>query len=88
MPLPVVGQSFEKVGIDIVGPLDCKTALGNWFIIIVMDYAIRYPEAVLLSTLTVPVVDKDLHGSRVGLLKEVISNRRANFMMPCGMSVG
>ena len=48
IPLPVVGVPFERVGINIVGPLDPKTALGNRFILVLVDHATRYPEAIPL----------------------------------------
>ena len=39
-----VNQSFEKVGIDIIGPLS-KTKNGNSYIVIAMDYLTKWPEA-------------------------------------------
>ncbi|KAJ1129309.1 hypothetical protein NDU88_007680 [Pleurodeles waltl] len=73
IPLPVVGTSFERVGIDIVGPLDPKTALGNKFILVLVDHATRYPEAIPLRTVTAPVVTRTLMGifNRVGFPKEI-----------------
>ena len=50
--LPVVGTPFERVEIDIVGPLDPSTASGNQFILVIVDHATRYPEAIPLRTET------------------------------------
>ncbi|KAJ1205101.1 hypothetical protein NDU88_000536, partial [Pleurodeles waltl] len=82
IPLPVVGVPFERVGVDIVGPLDPPTASGNRFILVVVDHATRYPEAIPLRTTTAPAVAKALLGifSRVGFPKEVVSDRGSNFM--------
>ncbi|KAJ1174993.1 hypothetical protein NDU88_000284 [Pleurodeles waltl] len=82
LPLPVVGTPFERVGIDIVGPLDPKTALGNRFILILVDHATRYPEAIPLRTVTAKVMTRALLGifTRVGFPKEVVSDRGTNFM--------
>ncbi|KAJ1217647.1 hypothetical protein NDU88_005240 [Pleurodeles waltl] len=82
IPLPVIGTLFERVGINIVGPLDPKTALGNRFILVLVDHATRYPEALPLRTVTAPVVTRALLGifTRVGFPKEVESDRGTNFM--------
>ncbi|KAJ1214351.1 hypothetical protein NDU88_001970, partial [Pleurodeles waltl] len=47
-PFPVVSTPFERVGIDIVGPLDPKTAMVNRFILFLVDHATWYPEAITL----------------------------------------
>ncbi|KAJ1210124.1 hypothetical protein NDU88_005492 [Pleurodeles waltl] len=82
LPLPVVGTPFERVGIDIVGPLDPKAALGNRFILVLVDHATCYPEAIPLRTVTAPVVTRALLGifSRVGFPKDVVSDRGTDFM--------
>ncbi|KAJ1130785.1 hypothetical protein NDU88_009132 [Pleurodeles waltl] len=82
IPLPVVGTPFERVGIDIVGPLDPPTASGNRYIVVVVDHATRYPEAIPLRTVTAPTVARALLGvfTRVGFPKEVVSDRGTNFM--------
>ncbi|KAJ1206276.1 hypothetical protein NDU88_001685 [Pleurodeles waltl] len=81
-PLPVVSTPFERVGIDIVGPLDPKTAMGNRFILVLVDHATRYPEAIPLRTVTAPVVRRALMGvfTRMGFPKEVVSDRGTNFI--------
>ncbi|XP_078496945.1 uncharacterized protein LOC144753011 [Lissotriton helveticus] len=81
-PLPVVSTPFERVGIDIVGPLDPPTTAGHRFILVLVDHATRYPEAIPLRTVTAPVVARALMGifTRVGFPKEVVSDRGTNFM--------
>uniref|UniRef100_A0A8C3FN99 Gypsy retrotransposon integrase-like protein 1 n=1 Tax=Chrysemys picta bellii TaxID=8478 RepID=A0A8C3FN99_CHRPI len=49
VPMPVVGVPFEQIGMDLVGPLE-RSKTGNRFILVVVDYATRYPEAVPLKT--------------------------------------
>ncbi|KAJ1155279.1 hypothetical protein NDU88_008012 [Pleurodeles waltl] len=82
IPLPVVGVPFERVGVDIVGPLEPPTASGNMYILVVVDHATRYPEAIPLRSTTAPAVAKALIGifTRVGFPKEVVSDRGTNFM--------
>lgn len=48
MPLPIIGIPFERVGIDLVSPLP-KSAKGHEHILVIVNYATRYPEAVLLQ---------------------------------------
>ena len=48
-PLPVILEPFEKVAIDIVGPLP-TTAAGNRFILTVIDLGSLYPEAIALPS--------------------------------------
>ena len=39
---------YERIAMDIVGPLP-KSSHGNWFVLVICDYAMRYPEAVPLK---------------------------------------
>ena len=41
-PLPIMGEPFQRIAMDIVGPLP-KTRRGNEYILVVTDYATRYP---------------------------------------------
>ena len=43
-PLPIIDVSFQWIGRDMVGPL-LTTASGNGFILEVVDYTTRWPEA-------------------------------------------
>ncbi len=43
IPLPVISQPFERIAMDIVGPL--KSHRGNQFVLVICDYATCYPEA-------------------------------------------
>ncbi len=57
-PIPVIGEPFEKLLIDCVGPLP-KSKHGHQYILTMMCTATRYPEAVPLRTLKAQVVLKD-----------------------------
>ena len=43
-PLPAMEEPFQRIAIDIVGPLR-RTKRGNKYILTMMDFATRYPEA-------------------------------------------
>ena len=45
--MPVVSEPLALLAMDIVGPLE-RTVSGNKYILVLADYATRYPEAILL----------------------------------------
>ena len=45
IPLPAVEEPFRRIAMDIVGPLP-RSRAGNQYILVICDYATRYPEAV------------------------------------------
>ncbi|KAL8610775.1 hypothetical protein ACOMHN_016758 [Nucella lapillus] len=47
--VPIVEEPFKKVGVDIVGPIIPCSARGHKYILVVVDYATRYPKAVPLK---------------------------------------
>ena len=67
--IPVVKVPFEKVAIDLIGPLKPVSDRGHRWILTLVDFATRYPEAVALKTIDTEVVAEALVGifSRVGL---------------------
>lgn len=65
---------------DIVGPL-VKSSSGHQYILVICDYATRFPEAFPLCVITAPAV---LHAlvqlfSRVGLPDEILTDQGTNF---------
>ena len=74
--IPVVGIPFEKVAIDIIGPIVPKSARGHRWILTLIDFATRYPEAVCLkSTETEPVAEALLSiFARMGVPKIIVSS--------------
>ena len=80
-PLPLIAEPFEKIAIDIVGPLP-TTAAGNRFILTVIDLGSLYPEAIALLSHTAEDVASAL--SRVfcnfGFPKVVLSDQGSDFM--------
>ncbi len=79
-PIPVIGEAFEEVLIDCVGPLP-KTKAGNQYLCTVMCRATRFPEAIPLRKITAPVVLKALikFFSTFGLPKVVQTDQGTNF---------
>lgn len=58
-PIPVMGQLFEKINVDCIGPLP-KTKAGNQCLLTVMCASTRFPEAMPLRKITAPVETKAL----------------------------
>jgi transposase InsO family protein len=79
--LPVIGNIFSKIAVDIVGPLKkCKS--GNRFILTVIDLASHYPLAFPLQTHTAAEVVKCLIQvfSNYGFPDELLSDCGSEFM--------
>ena len=78
---PLIDEPFRRVAMDIVGPIEPATSKGNRFILTVVDYATRYPEAVALrriDTQTVAEALVDIY-SRVGVPREVLTDQGGQF---------
>jgi len=50
VPLPVIGEPFHRIAMDIVGPLP-RSQAGHCYVLTICDYATRYPEAVPMKTI-------------------------------------
>uniref|UniRef100_A0A8C1YTF7 Gypsy retrotransposon integrase-like protein 1 n=1 Tax=Cyprinus carpio TaxID=7962 RepID=A0A8C1YTF7_CYPCA len=81
IPLPIIEVPFERIGMDIVGPLP-KSARGHEHILVIVDYATRYPEAVPLRKATAKSIAQELFllASRVGLPSEILTDQGTPFM--------
>lgn len=80
-PIPVIGEAFEEVLVDCVGPLP-KTKAGNQYLCTIMCRATRFPEAIPLRKITAPVILKVLTKffSTFGLPKVVQTDQGTNFL--------
>ena len=74
-------EPFAKVAIDIVGPINPASSTGKQFILIYVDLATRYPDAVPLSSITTEAVSQALFEicSRVGFPEQVTSDNGSQF---------
>ena len=80
-PVEVVDEPFKKIAIDIVGELPRSTT-GYKYILTIVDYATRYPEAIPLRTTTSKAVADALilFFSKVGIPCEIVSDQGSNFI--------
>ncbi|KAL0164259.1 hypothetical protein M9458_040012, partial [Cirrhinus mrigala] len=81
IPLPIIGVPFERIGMDIVGPLP-RSGRGHEHILVILDYATRYPEAVPLRQATAKAIARELFllFTRVGLPSEILTDQGTPFM--------
>lgn len=79
--MPIVDIPFRRVAIDIVGPLVPITDKGNRYVLTLVDYATRYPEAVALPSIETERVAEALIEvfCRVGFPREILTDRVAQF---------
>lgn len=75
--MPIITTPFKRVAVDLVGPLDPRTTKGNKYILTLIDYATRYPEAVPLPGIETERVAEALVDiiSRVGIPRELLSDQ-------------
>ena len=80
VPLPVMEEPFQRIAMDIVGPLP-RSRLGNKYILVVCDYATRYPEAFALKSVDAEHVAEALVTmfAKVGVRKEILTDQGTNF---------
>ena len=78
-PLPTMEEPFKRIAIDIVGPLR-RTKRGNKYILTMMDFATRYPEAIPLRRTDATTVAEALCETfaRLGLPEEILSDQGSN----------
>lgn len=80
-PLPTVSTPFERLGMDIVGPVE-KSKAGNRYMLVITDYSTRYPEVFPLKSVKAKTVAFSLvqFFSRVGFPSEILTDQGTNFM--------
>lgn len=80
IPLPVIDVPFQRLGMDIVGPLE-RSKTGYKYMLVICDYATRFPEVFPLKNIKAKAVASCLvqFFSRVGIPKEILTDRGTNF---------
>jgi len=80
--LPLIETPFQRVSVDLVGPIAPATDRGNRYILTLVDYATRYPEACVLKNIEAETVAEALVTmfTRVGIPMEILSDQGTQFM--------
>jgi glycerophosphoryl diester phosphodiesterase len=79
---PLIDTPFKRCAVDLVGPINPPSEKGHRYILTLVDYATRYPEAVPLKNIdsvTVAEALLDIY-SRVGIPEEVITDQGTQFV--------
>ena len=79
--MPLIDEPFQRVAVDLVGPIQPATTKGNRYILTLVDYATRFPEAVPLSNIETERVAEALVDifCRVGVPREMLSDMGSQF---------
>ena len=80
--MPVMEVPFQRIAIDLIGPLNPPTERGHRYILTIVDFATRYPEAIPLKSITTIEVAEALFNTytRVGFPSEVLSDLGTQFV--------
>ena len=79
--LPLIDTPFKRVAVDIVGPIEPRSERKSQYILTMIDYATRYPEAVALPGIETERVAEALVEmfSRVGIPDEMLTDCGSQF---------
>ena len=79
--LPLIDTLFKRVTVDIVGPIESRSEKRTRYILTMIDYATRYPEAVALPSIETKRVAEALVEmfSRVGIPDEMLTDCGSQF---------
>lgn len=79
--MPIIEVPFKRVAVDIVGPIFPATDRKNRYILTMVDYATRYPEAIALPSIDTERVAEALVEmfSRLGIPEEMLTDCGTQF---------
>ena len=80
--MPIIGTAFQRISMDLIGPVSPPSERGNRYILTVIDYATRYPEAVALPSIDTERVAEALVQiySRMGIPSEILTDQGSQFV--------
>ena len=80
-PLPVIKEPFTRIAMDVFGSLN-RTKAGNKYILVLMDYATKWPEAFALRNVTAETIVNCLIEvtARIEVPQELLTDNGSNFM--------
>ena len=87
--MPLIDTPFKRVAVDLVGPIYPPSEQGHRYILTLVDYATRYPDAVPLKSISTEAVAEALVDmySRLGVPEEILSDMGAQFVSECMQEV-
>ena len=85
----LIDTPFKRIAVDLIGPIHPPSEQGHRYILTLVDYATRYPDAIPLKSISTEAVAEalvDMH-SRLGVPEEVLSDLGAQFVSECMQEV-
>ena len=79
--MPIISEPFSRVAVDITGPIIPAASSGNRYLLVVVDYATRFPEAVPLRNIEASTIADALWNmwTHYGVPNEVLTDRGSQF---------
>lgn len=79
--MPLIDVPFQREAVDLIGPIQPATDLSNRYILTLVDFATRYPEAVALKGIETEKVAEALIDifCRIGVPKEMLTDQGTQF---------
>src|SRR6218665_1870658 len=76
--LPLVGEPFRSISVDIAGPIEPS---GYLYILSIVDMATRFPEAISLKTITAEEITEELFKfyCRMGIIERIHTDHGSQF---------
>ena len=83
--MPLIDKPFKRVTIDLVGPISPPSEDGHRYILTLVDFSTRHPEAVPLKNIHTETVAEALVDifSRLGVPEEILSDLGTQFISDC-----
>ena len=80
-PLPIISQPFQRLAIDIIGRLPKASRRGHHYLLTIVDFATRYPEAIPLRNIETETVASALisYMCRLGFAEQIVTDLGASF---------
>ena len=81
----LIDQPFKRVAVDIVGPIQPPSDAGHRYMLTLVYYSTRYPEAVPLMSISTDAVAEALVNiySWLGVPKKILSDLETQFTSNC-----
>ncbi|KAK7101556.1 hypothetical protein V1264_019921 [Littorina saxatilis] len=83
--MPLIDRPFKRVAIDLIGEIKPPSEEGHRWVLTLVDYATRYPEAVPLKKIDTETVAEALVDifSRIGVPEEILTDLGTQFVSEC-----
>ena len=83
--MPLIYKPLKRVAIDLVGPFSPSSEQGHRYILTLLDFAARYPEAVPLKSIDTETVAETLVNifCRLRVSEEILSDLGTQFVSDC-----